>query len=174
MQWKNTPGVLEIPRTRSCSNTGPPAESWLYGLWRLYSSRRPEGHRRVSLHAWRMHDAPHGGPATRYSTTQTSALYIQLIPVPSTRRNPQSATVCSATFQWIHLRPIINHLPGMAFHMAAIHPSCTCNGRIPRGAQAAPSETLLGCWANARYTQAAPSETLLGCWANAESWLYDL
>ena len=121
-----------------------------------------------------MHDAPHGGPATRYSTTQTSALYIQLIPVPSTRRNPQSATVCSATFQWIHLRPIINHLPGMAFHMAAIHPSCTCNGRIPRGAQAAPSETLLGCWANARYTQAAPSETLLGCWANAESWLYDL
>ena len=40
------PGVLELPRPRSCSNSGPPAESWLYGLRRLYSLRRPEGHRR--------------------------------------------------------------------------------------------------------------------------------
>jgi hypothetical protein len=42
-------GVLELPRARSCSNTRPPAESWLYGLWRLYSLRRPEGHRRGVL-----------------------------------------------------------------------------------------------------------------------------
>ena len=70
---------------------------------------------------------PLTGTTVLCSTSQTSAIDVQLTPVPSARRNPRSATACSATSPWIHSRPAANHLPGMAFErslrVAAIHPS---------------------------------------------------
>jgi hypothetical protein len=76
---------------------------------------------------------PLTGTTVQCSTSQRSAIDVQLTPVPLARRNPRSATACSANFPWIHSRPAANHLPGMAFErslrVAAIHPSrCTVRG----------------------------------------------
>ena len=41
-----------------------------------------------------------GGPLLNTPHPHTSALYIQLIHVPLTRRSPQSANVRITTFEW--------------------------------------------------------------------------
>ena len=153
-------GILEMPRARSCSNAGPPAESWLlytafggciaHGGLRATAGESHDFNPQLLNHTHPLSPAPFcscacgdcmmpltGGPMlntpqpTHRRSTYSLSLYRRQGAVHSLRMSalrPLSGT----TFQWIHLRPVVNHLPGMAFDTAAINPSYTCNGRIPR------------------------------------------